>query len=321
MNYSADSYAAMLLCLALSPNREEYAHPLTTAEYRDVCRRLKASSASHIGDLMGVDISGLMQLLGMSEEEAYRIFTLMSRFVQLTYTMEGFAMRGIKIITEYDEGYPERLSKRAGQDAPPVIYIYGDASTLDKPSIGILGMSGIKTSAEVRSSIEAIAAFANRAGYRVMAGGELGVSRVMEGYVCDGDCALTSVMAGGLSDYIMRPETKKLYEEGRLSAVSLEHPDALFTIPHAMARNKMLISMAEAVFIFNSDGKRGESDAIRHKRSDWIYAWNGYEGNHGLINKGAISFGLLTEKTLSDMTQLWQSSRSEQLSMFDIFGE
>ena len=173
MNYSTDSYAAMLLCLALSPNREEYAHPLTTSEYRDVCRRTKASSARHIGDLIGVDISGIMQLLGVTEEEAYRIYTLMSRSVQLSYTMEGFAMRGIKIITEFDEGYPLRLKKRAGEDAPPVMYVYGDAETLNAPSIGILGMSGIKTSAEVRASIEAITAFANKAGYRVMAGGEL----------------------------------------------------------------------------------------------------------------------------------------------------
>lgn len=318
MNYSTDSYAAMLLCLALSANREEYAHPLSTSEYREVCRRVKTSSARHIGGLMGVDISGLMQLLEMSEEEAYRIYTLMSRSVQLSYTMDGFTALGIRIITEFDEGYPERLSKRAGDDAPPVIYVYGSSETLNMPSIGILGMSGIKTSAEVRASIEAIASFAKSAGYRVMAGGELGVSRVMEGFVCEGDCSLTSVMAGGLSDYIARPETRRLFSEGRLSAVSLEHPEALFTVPHAIARNKMLMSLAEAVFIFNTDGKRGESDALRHKRSDWIYAWNGYPGNHPLINKGAISFGLLNEKTLNDMTQLWRYSRSEQLSLFDL---
>lgn len=321
MNYSTDSYAAMLLCLALAPNKEEYARPLSTSEYRDVCRRAKASAARRIGNLMGVDISGLMQLLSMTEEEAYRIYMLMSRSVQLSYAMEAFAVKGIRIVTEFDEEYPQRLVKRAKDDAPPVLYLYGSAETLNVPSIGILGMSGIKTSSEVRASIEAVASFAKEAGYRVMTGGELGVSRVMEGFVIDGDCDLTSVMAGGLSDYLERPETRALYAEGRLSAVSLEHPDALFTIPHAITRNKMLISLAEAVFIFNSDCKRGETDALRSKRSDWIYAWNGYPGNHPLINKGAISFGLLTEKTLRDMTQLWRYSRSEQLSLFDLMDE
>lgn len=317
MNYSSDSYAAMLLCQALSPNREEYARPLSTSEYRDVCRRVKESSARHIGGLMNVDISGLMQLLSMSEEEAYRIFILLSRSVQLSYAMEGFLARGIRIITEFDAEYPRRLTKRAGCDAPPVFYLYGDAQALNAPAIGILGMSGVKTSPEVRASISAIAAFAETAGYRILAGGELGVSRVMEGYVLEGNCPLTCAMAGGLSDYIERREAGKLFSEGRLTAISSEHPDALFTVPHAIARNRLLISLAEAVFIFNTDGKRGESDALRHHRCDWIYAWNGDKGNHSLINKGAIGFGQITRKSLEDMTDLWRQSRSEQLSMFD----
>lgn len=321
MQYTANSYAAMLLCLALSPNKEEFARPLSTSEYRDVCQRAKQSAALNIGGLMNVDISGLMQLLSVSEEQAYRIFVLMNRSVQLSYAMEAFAAKGIFIVTEYEAEYPERLRKRAGVDAPPVFYLYGDAATLNLPSIGILGISGIKTSSEVRSSIEAIAAFAKKGGYRIMAGGELGVSRVMEGFLCAGDSDLTCVMAGGMSDYIKRPEAQGLFAENRLSAISLEHPDSLFTVPHALARNRMLMSLAEAVFIFNTDGKRGETDALRNHRSDWIYAWNGYPGNHSLLNKGAIGFGLLTESSLQDMTRLWRYSRSEQLSLFDLMPE
>ena len=318
MTYTADSYAAMLLCLSLSPNREEYARTLTTSEYRDICERAKNSAARHIGGLMNIDISGLMQLLNISEEEAYRIYTLMSRTVQLSYAMEAFAAKGIQIITEFDEGYPERLVKRARNDAPPVIYIHGDPKTLNLPAIGILGISGIKTSNEVRSSIEAISKFAKSAGYRIITGGELGVSRVMEGFICEGDSALTSVLGGDMAEYTARPEIQELYAQNRMTAISLEHPDALFTTAHAIARNKMLISLAEAVFIFNTDGKRGESDAIRTHRSDWIYAWNGYPGNHQLIKKGAISFGTLDEKVLEEMARRWRYSRSEQLSLFDL---
>lgn len=318
MKYSADSYAAMLLCLSLSPNREEYARTLSTSEYRDICERVHASAVRHIGGLMNVDISGLMQLLNISEEEGYRIYTLMSRTVQLSYAMEAFAAKGIRIITEFDDGYPERLSKRAGTDAPPVIYIYGDAQTLNAPAIGILGISGIKTSSEVRSSIEAIAKFAHGAGYRIITGGELGVSRVMEGFICGGDSDLTSVLGGGMAEYTSRPEIQDLYSQNRLTAISLEHPDALFTTAHAIARNKMLISLAEAVFIFNTDGKRGESDAIRTHRSDWIYAWNGYPGNHQLIKKGAIGFGALDVSALDEMARRWRYSRSEQLNIFDL---
>lgn len=318
MTYSDDSYAAMLLCLALSPNREEYARALNTAEYRELCTKVHNSSVRRLGGLLGLDIGKLMQVLDISEEEAFRLHTLMSRTVPLSYTMDGFIERGIQIITEHDEGYPIRLRKRAGTDAPPVFYIFGDCEDLNKPSIGIIGIPGIKTTNEVKAALENIAAFAKSAGYRIMSGGEFGVSRVMEGFITGGDSDLTAVLGGGLSEYIERPEIKQLYTENRITSVSLEHPDALFTNAHAIARNKMLMSLSEAVFIFNTDGKRGESDALRTKRSDWIYAWNDYPANAPLIKKGAVPIKTLEIKDLEDMSKRWKYSRSEQLNIFDM---
>ena len=318
MAYCADSYAAMLLCLSLSPNKEEYARALSTAEYRALYERVKATGVRRISGLMNLDISGIMQLLSMPEEDAYRVHTLMSRTVPLSYAMEGFAMKGIRIVTEFDEEYPSRLFRRAGAGAPPVFYLYGDFEALSMPAIGILGMSGIKTATDVRSSIEAIVGFSRRAGYRVMTGGELGVSRVMEGFVLPGDSDLTCVLAGGLMEYIERPEIRDLFQAGRLTAISLEHPEALFTAAHAIARNKLLISLAEAVFIFNTDGKRGETDALKAKYCDNVYAWDGYPGNQPILNKGAVSFHLITPRQLPDMAANWAGSRFEQLNMFDL---
>lgn len=319
MAYCAESYAAMLLCLSLSPNKEEYARPLLTAEYRALFERVKASSKRRLSALMNLDISGIMQLLSMPEEEAYRVYILLSRTVQLSYAMEGFAEKGIRIVTEFDDEYPMRLLKRGGPGAPPVFYLYGDAAALAHPAIGILGMSGIKTAAEVRTSVEAIADFSHRAGYRVMTGGERGVSRVTEGFVLPGNGELTAVLGGGLMEYIQRPEIKDLYHAKRLVAISLEHPDALFTNVHAIARNKLLMQLSEAVFVFNTDGKRGEADALRSKASDWIYAWDGYAGNQPLINKGALPFHLLDAHALREMATRWRNSRVEQLDIFNLF--
>ncbi len=319
MAYCAESYAAMLLCLSLSPNKEEYARPLATIEYRDLVERVKATSARRLSALMNVDISGIMQLLSMTEEEAYRVYILMSRTVQLSYAIEGFAERDIRIVTEFDDEYPLRLSKRLGPAAPPVFYLCGDHEALARPSIGILGMSGIKTAAEVRASVEAIAGFSRRAGYRVATGGELGVSRVTEGFLLPGDGDLTAVLGGGLLEYAERPEIRTLFREGRLVALSLEHPEALFTTAHAIARNKLLMALSEAVFIFNTDGKRGESDALRSKVCDWVYAWDGYPGNQPLLNKNAIPFHQLDPNALQEMAARWKDSRVEQLDMFDLF--
>ena len=85
MGYTSDGFATLLLTMALSPNREEYARPYSTQEYYKLEQRVQESSYRSIGELIGVDISGLMMNLNISEEEGYRIFTLLNRGVQLGY--------------------------------------------------------------------------------------------------------------------------------------------------------------------------------------------------------------------------------------------
>ena len=70
MDHTENAYAAMLLTMALSPDREEYARPLSTPEFRRVEALARSSGFGSIGALLDVDISGLVMLLGLTEEEA-----------------------------------------------------------------------------------------------------------------------------------------------------------------------------------------------------------------------------------------------------------
>ena len=105
----------------------------------------------------------------------------------------------------------------------------------------------------------------------------------------------------------------------RAAVISMEHPEALFTVSHAIARNKLLFSLAEAAFIFNTDGKRGEMDAIRNRYCDWIYAWSGHANNQNLINRGAIPASNITDMDMDSLNRHWKNSRSEQMDLFDLF--
>ena len=69
--YSDDAFATMLLTIALSADRAEYARPLNTAEYCRVLARVKASAAGRLGALLRADISALMMLLGVSLPPLY----------------------------------------------------------------------------------------------------------------------------------------------------------------------------------------------------------------------------------------------------------
>lgn len=318
MNNSDEAFATMLLCVALSPNREEYARPLSTQELAQLEAQVRESSLHRLGKLLNLDISGLMMYLNISEEEAYRIFTLLNRRVQLSYGLENCLKSGIDLVTRRDADYPERLRRRLGEAAPPVFYRCGNAELLQRPMLAIVGISGIRTSADAREAIEFLAKGAARLGYVVLTGGERGVSRVARGAVrqCGGD--LVEVLGGDMRAHIQEEDIKEMLNEGRAATISLEHPEALFTVTHAIARNKLLFALADAAFIFNTDGKRGELDALRAHYCDWIYAWTGFPANRSLLTRGAIPASDILKLDLDELSRHWRGSEAEQLNFFDL---
>ena len=318
MGHTDDAYAAMLLTMALSPNKEEYARPLSTAEFRRFESVARESRCQGIGRLLDMDISGLMMYLGLSEEEAYRAYTLLHRDVQLSYALEGFAAEGIQVITQYDADYPRRLGRKLAAGAPPAFYRCGNMELLNRPAIAIVGIGGVRTTPEAGEIIETLVRGAAAQGYGVITGGEPGVSRIAAGLVHRLGGSLVDILGGGMKEHLKGEGIARMVAEGRAAVLSLEHPDAMFTVSHAIARNRLVFSLADAAFVFNTDGRRGEHEALQSRTCDWIYAWEGYAGNRPLFARGAVPFGSLTDDDVAAMSRHWSSSRSQQLNMFDL---
>ncbi|HIS03509.1 MAG TPA: DNA-processing protein DprA [Candidatus Pullichristensenella avicola] len=318
MHYGDDAFAAMLLTVALSADRAEYARPLSTAEFVRVLSRARSSAAGRLGGLLHADIGGLMMLLNVSEEEAYRLYTLLHRGVQLTYTLEGFQEKGVRVITCFDDDYPPQFRARMGAFAPPTLFFAGNRALLEHPAVAVMGISGVRTTPEARGCIESIAQGARDLDYGVVTGGELGVSRVAAGLVAERGGALIDVPAGGLLAHIGEEPVRELLCDGRAAVLSLEHPEALFTVAHAIARNKLIFSIAQAAFVFNTDGKRGETDALKRPLCDWVYAYTGCAANRALLARGAQPFSRLDLDEFHRLSARWKTSFSEQINMFDM---
>ena len=318
MHYGDDAFAAMLLTVALSADRAEYARPLSTAEFNRVLGRAKNSAAGRLGGLLRADIGSLMMLLNVSEEEAYRLYTLLHRGVQLTYTLEGFLEKGVRVITCFDDDYPSHFRARLGNAAPPTLFFAGNRALLDRPAVAVMGISGVRTTPEARACIEGIVQGARDLDYGVVTGGELGVSRVAAGLVAERSGTLIDVPAGGLLAHISEEPMRELLADGRAAALSLEHPEALFTVAHAIARNKLVFSLSQAAFVFNTDGKRGETDALKRPLCDWIYAYTGCTANRALLSRGAQPFSHLDLEEFHRLSTRWKTAFSEQMNMFDL---
>lgn len=318
MPNNADGYAATLLTIALSPNREEYARPLGNQEYYRLEERVRESRAYRsVGDLFGEDISGLMLRLDISEEEAYRIFTLLNRGVHLSYAIENFAARNTGVVSRFDPEYPHRLTTRMRNMAPVFYYRAGNAELVQKSAIAILGISGVKTTAEAREGVETIVRKATETGYAILTGGELGVSRVAANAALECGGSLIDVVGGGFYEHMQNETIRELMEQKRCLLLSLEHPEAMFTISHAIARNKVIFSLADAAIVINTDNKRGEIDALQNHYCDWIYAWSGSGLNRQLISRGATPVADLRGMDIAALSRHWKASETEQISMFD----
>lgn len=318
MEHTENAYAAMLLTMALSPNKEEYARPLSTQEFRRIEALARASRFGSIGGLLNVDISGLVMLLGLSDDESYRVYTLLHRDVQLTYTLAEFLTTNIEVLTQYDAGYPRRLTEALKQAAPPFVYRSGADELLNEPAIAVLGISGVKTDPEARRQIEILVDGAARHGYAIITGGELGVSRLTAGLVAERGGHLIDILGGGLREHLKNDAVARLLAERRAAVLSTEHPDALFTVSHAVARNKLVFALSNAAFVFNTDGRRDELDALANRACDWIYAWQDYPGNRLLLNRGAKPFHALRADDFDEMCRHWDSSRAKQMNIFDL---
>lgn len=321
MKHTDDAYAAMLLTLALSPNKEEYARPFSVPEFRRFEEAVRASQFRGIGSLLKMDISGFMIHLGLSEEDSYRAYTLLHRDTQLSFALDGYMQEGVDIVTQYDAEYPKRPVKRLGEAAPPCFYLCGDEKLLNQPAIAIMGISGVKTTAEVRDAIETLVRGAIEKGYAIITGGEMGVSRVAESMTAKHGGILLDILGGDMHERLKDDTVARLVAEKRGVVASLEHPDAMFTVSHAIARNKLILSLADAAFIFSTDGRRGESDALQNRICDWVYAWEGNPACRTLIARGAQPLRDLRALDFDVLYRHWEGSRSEQVNIFDLLAK
>ena len=319
MNYTDDGYAAMLLTMALSPDREEYARPLSIHEYRRLEAGARASQYRGVGGLLKADISGLMLYLGLTEAEAFRAFTLLQRTVQLSYALEGFGREGIEVVTCYDAEYPDRLRNRLREAAPAFFYRCGEAALLQRPAIAIVGIGGVKTEKDQRQAATALVERAIASGYAVITCGEMGISRLAAQAAAQREGKVLNVLGGGLRSHIGEEANAVQIAMGHGAAVSAEHPDAPFNAGQRAARNRILFALADAAFVFNTDGRRSEQEAMQNHYCDWIYAWENNPECAMLISKGAKPLRSVESLDFDARRQHWSSSDAAQISIFDLF--
>ena len=169
--------------------------------------------------------------------------------------MERWRTRAIWVVSRADAGYPQRLKKRLGEDAPPVLYGCGDASILDGGGLAVVGSrNGNETLIEYTEDAGRLAATARRA---VISGGARGIDQAAMRGAQDAGGIVVGILADGLEKAVVRREHREALMNGRLALICPYDPAAGFNVGHAMQRNKLIYALADTALVVNSDYGKG----------------------------------------------------------------
>ena len=251
---SPNAQAILLLTAPLIAGRgRPSADPLTAGEYRRLARRLRELHREP-ADLLDRGADSLLKECG-SHPDAARLDRLLGRGFLLSQAVERWRTRAVWVVSRADAGYPQRLKKRLGEDAPPVLYGCGDASILDAGGLAVVGSRNVnETLIEYTEDAGRLAAAARRA---VISGGARGIDQAAMRGAQDAGGIVVGILADSLERAAVRREHREALMNGRLALICPYDPAARFNVGHAMQRNKLIYALADAALVVNSDYGKG----------------------------------------------------------------
>ena len=251
---SSNAQAILLLTAPLIIGRSQpSARPLTSREYRGLVRRLRELKRQP-SDLLDAGSSSELVEWGLDLDFG-RLVQLLGRGFLLAQAMERWRSRAIWVVSRADSGYPPRLKKRLGEDAPPILYGCGEAAVLNTGGLAVVGSRNVDDT--LVKYTESVGQLTAASGHTVISGGAKGVDQAaMRGGLELGG-RVAGVLGDSLEKAVMRREYRDALMSRRLALVCPYDPAARFQVGHAMQRNKLIYALADAALVVNSDYRKG----------------------------------------------------------------
>lgn len=194
--------------------------------------------------------------LERSKESVTRHQDFAERQVKMAAAMEA------RILTLNDPEYPEFLKSQPKQ-APAIIHVQGDLSLVRPKAVAVVGTRS--ASSEAMDRVRAFCGHLAQGGYPVIAGMARGVDTAAHRGAVDSTGITVGVLGSGL-DHTYPPENAPLYVEARKRGLLIsQFPFGSAPNPSNLRqRNKLIVALAEAVVIAESDVQGGAMIAARN---------------------------------------------------------
>ena len=225
--------------------------------------------------------------------------------------------RGISVLTIADPGYPAGLLACLKRSAPPLLYLSGDRSVLDKPGIAVVGTRNPSRKAKRAARVCAGKIAAER--FNLMSGYADGIDLIGHIGALESGGTTTAILPHGILRFRRKPGFPDLDTcETRVVIVSEFAPDAPLSRHTALMRNRTICALAGAMLVIETRERGGAvnagRNALRLRKPLFVAVGNTARatpaGNRLLIKQGAKPVTILGSDDASTLTALFDAAGS-----------
>jgi DNA processing protein len=193
---------------------------------------------------------------GLSEEQIEALSTQTPLLKQWESRLE---QKGFHVLGYLDKHYPERLKKVLANQAPPVLYVWGNLKLLTQPSVGFCGSrdtseKGVAVAKDTTKQI-------TKKKWNVVSGNARGIDYTAHTTALKNDGYTIIVLPEGFLNFRLRDELKELVNEKNTLIISEFQPNAAWSVANAMTRNRTICGLSDALVVVQAGTSGGTFEA------------------------------------------------------------
>ena len=224
----------------------------------------------------------------------------------MAFELERLDGSGIRVLTPFDEEYPQAWLERLRGKALPVLYAAGAIELLNQPGVGVVGSRDVSSEGQeiAQEAAERIASL----GMTLVSGGARGVDQLSMNAAFQAGGSVVGILADSLVRKLKKSDVRQAIYEGQTVMCTPYNPDAPFSVGNAMGRNKLIYAMADITLVVACEPDKGgtwvgATEALE-KKFGRVAVWQGPgegAGNAQLLEtgqelgKGAIPIASIEE--------------------------
>jgi DNA processing protein len=278
-----------------------YASGLKLARVKSIVTAWCLEGDQALAGLFELPSENVAGLLGLSAEEAEQVIAAGSYLPQQVARLAQLKSDGVQLVTRADLRYPRALIRSLSPVVQPLLlFCRGDVGILGRPSAAVIGARD--AGAETIGLARDLAMLLAEEGVVVVSGLGQGVGQAAFSGALLAEGQAVAVLPMGINTFSGAADALEglapAVDGGQALLLSPFHPEAKFTETQAIARNKLIIGLAEAVFVVaaGEDGMTRETADEALQTGKTVYAWDVEPdfdsvaaGNQALIQAGALA--------------------------------